>query len=286
MKIMVLGATGVVGYHLAKGLAPGNEITRVARNSASVDIRADASDAKILEGIIRKARPDAIINAIKPPLSVDDMERERELAYRINVGIPESLAKLQKKHGYFLVQVSTDGVYEGVEGEEYTEESPVRPTNYYALTKALAEEKIAENAERYLILRTEGVFGFDERQSNFFMRLKKAAAEGKEFAAASDQCSQPIYGAELARAVSALLGKGSEGIYNAVSPDYLSRYGLAQKMAAKMGWSCKLRKVSCLERGVKIQPFLKVSIKKIEREIGRIKGIDAQLDDLKREESG
>ena len=269
-----------MGFHAKEHLGKSHEVLGASR-SAGEDICADVSNESELGRVIAKAKPDAVINAIKPPLSVDAMEKEKALTYEIDTVLPQRLAALGKKHGFTLVQISTDGFYEGAEGETYDEDAIVYPRNYYTYTKAIAEERVRCTYDNHLILRTEGVFGHDRRESNFFARMKKACKNGEEFPAAVDQYSQPIYGGELARIIGALLEKKATGTFNATGPDYVSRYELACKFRDAFGWDAKIARQSLKERKIQFPLCLKVNVGKLEEKIGKIRSLDGQVALLK-----
>lgn len=282
IKILILGASGVVGFHLVQELKGRHEVATAARSSKNVDYNVDALDKVQLVVLIKKVKPDVVVNAIKPPMSTGAMENERELAYAVNTALPEMLATLQRRFRFKLVQFSTDWLYEGKEGVTYTELSPIVTKNYYSLTKAQSEERITALSPDYLILRTEGVFGFDERSANLFLRLKAAAKEGKDVLLPADQYSQPISGKELARLTVLLLEKGEQGIFNVVGRDYLSRYEFGERVCAIMGWGCVLKKSSIKDKQLPVPACLKVSVEKVEKAVGtKIKTIDEQIIDLK-----
>ena len=282
IRILILGASGVVGFHLAQELRGRHEVVTAARASKKVDYNVDAMDQAQLITLIEKTKPDVVVNAIKPAMSTDAMEKERQLAYGVNTALPESLALLQKKYHFKLIHFSTDWVYEGKKGVVYTESSPVSPKNYYSETKVLSEEKIRASATDYLILRTEGVFGFDERGANLFLRLNSAAKEKREVQLPADQYSQPISGKELARLTALLLEKGAKGTFNAVGKDYLSRYEFGERVCAITGLKCELRKSSIKDKQLPVPVFLRVSVEKIEKTVGtKIKTIDEQISELK-----
>ncbi|MFH0884932.1 MAG: sugar nucleotide-binding protein [Candidatus Micrarchaeota archaeon] len=281
IRILVIGATGVVGFHLAQQLEGRHEVITAARSSKNVDYNADALDKTQLVSLIENAKPDVIANAIKPPMSTDAMEKDRAQAYAVNTALPETLARLQSRFGFKLVQFSTDWVYEGLEGVIYTELSPVKPKNYYSFTKAQCEEKIAALSDNYLILRTEGVFGFDERGANLFLRLKSAAKDGKEVLLPADQYSQPISGKELARITAMLIDNGEKGIFNAVGRDYLSRFEFGERVCSVIGWKCNLRKSSIKDKPLPVPACLRVSVEKVEKAVGtKIMSIDEQIAEL------
>jgi dTDP-4-dehydrorhamnose reductase len=271
----------VVGFHAIQHLGQRHEVIGVSRSPGDAGLQADLGKPGELERAVEKARPDAVINAVKPPISVDRMEEEKGLAYEMNTALPENAARLGKKHGFKLVQISTGGLYEGKEGETYDESSLIYPKNYYMYTKAIAEERIRCTLDDHLILRTEGVFGHDKRGSNFFERMKKATERGEEFPAAQDQFSQPIYGGALAVAIGRLLEKGSEGTYNATGKDYVSRYEFACMIRDAFGWETRIRKQPAQERKIPFPLHLRVNIGKLEKEVGKMPGLDQQLAELK-----
>lgn len=270
----------MVGFHLAERLSEKHEVVRAARSSASADVRADLStEAGIASAL--ECRPDAVINAVKPALSVDEIEVRRQEAYSLNTLLPERLAKRQEKSGFRLIHISTDGIYPGGEGKIYNEEALAYPPNYYCYTKVLAEERIIGIAKDYLILRTEGVFGYDEKGTNFFMRMADAAKRGAAFSAASDYFSQPICGMELARLADSLITKEKAGIYNACGKDAVSRHQLACKIKEQMGWQgLEIKKSSIRDRKIPMQGHLRVDVSKIEKHAGKIASLADQLGGL------
>jgi len=265
-------------------LAKRHRIVTASKSSGTTDYRIDASRAAELEMAVRGCRPELVVNAVKPPLSTDGMEKYREAAYALNAALPERLAALGKKYGFTLVQISTDWVYPGERGEIYSEQSLTYPKNYYAHTKMLGEERAWHiSGGKCLVLRTEGVFGYDNRGSNIFLRLKNAKKAGKPVFAASDQYSQPIYGGELARLASRLLEKGKTGIFNAVGRDYLSRLEFVRAACRRFAFEARVAPYSAVSRGLRIPQYLKVDVRKVERIAGRIRPLGRQFDELEHE---
>lgn len=277
---MVLGSSGVVGTHMADMLEKNNEVIRVARGSKHADLRLDLSIEDNLEEVLLE-RPEIIINAVKPPVSVDEMEAHPESAYNLNVVLAQNLAKKQKEFGYLLVHISSDGVYPGGKDKVYNEDDLLYPLNYYSYTKAIAEERIRCNTPEHIILRTEGVFGYDERGTNFFMRMHKMAEEENTFYATSDQMSQPICGIELSKLAERLISIKKRGTYNACGVDYISRYELANRIKKTMHWNLEIKKSSINERNIKVQQELKIDVSKIQKDAGKISNIETQIEELK-----
>ncbi|MFA5929939.1 MAG: SDR family oxidoreductase [Candidatus Micrarchaeia archaeon] len=281
MKVVVFGAGGLVGSYACRAFkANGHSVSKVLGPSSPGGM--DASDFSALSKHVAAAKPDIVFNAIKSSLSTDMSETSRLSTWSSNVSAPENLARLGQEHGFLLVHISSDWVYEGKEGVAYTEESPMRPLNFYAHTKAVAEEKVRAFAPRHLILRTTGVFGLDPRKMDFFSRFMSAAKSGAAFPAADDQFSQPIYAGELARIAAQLAGAGCSGTYNAVGPDYVSRHGLALLFAASFGHAGIIRRVHSSDRKIKVPMHLKLDISKLGK-VCEVKSLAEQIKGLKEE---
>ena len=289
MKILILGSSGLLGsylYRLAK--AEGRNVTGLSRSKTRfTDVQCDAQDRPRLEEIIEAGKFGAVINAIKYKGSTDQCETDRQECWKTNAELPAFLARLQKKHGFLLVHVSTDWVFEGKEGEVYSEESEPRPVNYYSESKLAAEKEVEASANRFLIVRTTGIFGFEEPARNTFARLLAAAKKGEKFEAATDQFSQPISCLELSRIIYDLIDRKATGVFIADGRDYVSRYELALRIAKffKIGEKTVSPRDST-GRAIQIPKFLKVDVSKAEKAIGRrIRGLEEMFQELKDFES-
>jgi len=280
MKIAIFGASGLVGSYLCAALQnSGHSIIKISKTSSKMNYNIDASDFSQAEPILQKLKPDIIINAIKPNLSTDECEIKKDEARRYLVQIPENLSKLSAQLKCKFIHFSTDWVYGGKEGIEYGETSPTNPLNYYSIAKLEAENIALTFCPNALILRIEGVFG-KGRDSSFFSRLTSALKEKKEFAAASDQFSQPIYAGEIARILCILIEKNASGIFNLVGPKLLSRYELAIKFAKKEGLDAsRILPSKSSGRAIKIPMHLKVSIRKIEK-YAKLRTLDEQINEF------
>jgi len=282
MDIMILGGSGVVGHHLDLELKKGHNVKTVSKTSKSSSYNIDALDFQSLENLISDEKPDVVINAIKPPLSTDRMEEEKQLSYKVNTLLPERIAQMQERHMFKYVHMSTVWVYEGKKGETYSEESLTYVKNYYSLTKLLAEERIRLISKDYIIARTEGVYGIDEKGTNLFLRIRNATASNP-VQLTDDQFSQPIYSGELARIIRTLIEKGANGIFNTVGPDLVSRYEFGLRMVKSFNFGKEtIKPFSVKDRKLAIPEFLKVDISKVERVTGKTASLEQQFEMLKK----
>ena len=281
MRIAVFGAGGLVGSHAARFFrSHGHTAIAIGRRGA-MDLIADATDPAAVQKALAKAKPDAIINAIKCRMPTDRAETAKNEAWLSNVVAAENLAAASAKLGAKLVHISSAWVYEGKEGESYTEESITYPLNFYAYTKAIAEERVLRHAPNAIVLRPDCVFGEDPRLADFFSRLKAASKKGEKFPAAQGQFSQPIFAGEIARLSEALLASGASGMFNCVGPDYLSRHSLAITMCGLFGFDkSAVVPAPHSARAIRVPLFLRLDISKM-NSVCKVQSLDAQLSALK-----
>ncbi|VVB99708.1 GDP-L-fucose synthase [uncultured archaeon] len=282
MRIAVFGSTGLVGTYLCAEIArAGHEA--IGAGTSAAGARLDASDAAAVEGFFASAKPGVAINAIKSGMSTDECESRKAEAWKSNVDAAGNISRAAAGHGCRMVHLSSDWVYEGREGEVYGEESPLYPQNFYAFTKAIAEERVLCHSPSALVLRTTGVFGMDPKGRDFFSRFHASAKRGEPFGCADDQFSQPIFAGELARAAIRLVVAGAHGTYNAVGNDYVSRHGLALLFCSAFGLDPRLAKpVHSSERKIRVPMHLRLNTGKISR-IAPIAPLGRQVEELKRQ---
>ena len=199
MKILLLGKNGQVGWELQRSLSILGEVVACDFDSPG-DLKADFTDPDSLLPLIRRVRPDAIVNSAAHT-AVDKAESEPDLARRINALAPGVIAREAAALGACLVHYSTDYVFDG-SGEMARDESALTaPLSVYGRTKLEGEELIRASGCSHLILRTSWVYA--ARGGNFARTMLRLAAEREELKIINDQFGAPT-GAELLADVSAL----------------------------------------------------------------------------------
>ena len=128
-----------------------------------------------LEKIIKKIKPKIIIHCagLSRPMSIHEKNISKSID--LNIVGTANLVKISKKNKLKLIYFSTGYVYEGTRGN-YSEESPVKPINNYALSK-LGGECAVQMYKNSLILRitmTEKPFvhkkAFSNLKTNFMFQ--------------------------------------------------------------------------------------------------------------------
>lgn len=150
MKVLVLGASGMLGAMVTDVLARDSElkVTASARSgellalgkqripeAAWVPFTAGETDpAPLLKEV------EWVVNAIgiTKPLIHDDSAFEVERALRVNSLFPHALAKAAEAQGTRVLQIATDCVYSGQQGQ-YQESAAHDALDVYGKTKSLGE---------------------------------------------------------------------------------------------------------------------------------------------------
>ena len=199
MKILLLGKNGQVGWELQRSLSILGEVVACDFDSPA-ELKADFSDPESLLALIRRVRPDAIVNAAAHT-AVDKAESEPDLARRINALAPAVLAREAAALGACLVHYSTDYVFDGSGEQPRDESAATNPLSVYGRTKLEGEELIRASGCAHLILRTSWVYA--ARGGNFARTMLRLAAEREELKVIADQVGAPT-GADLLADVTAL----------------------------------------------------------------------------------
>jgi len=148
MKILVLGASGLIGSNVFSYLSTHSEyevfgtyrnpnvLARFDANGSSKLIQFELNDSTVqLNEMLRKFRPDVIINALG---ITKHIEESRENIVRVNSLFPHQLADLSSKFGIRLIHISTDCVFSGKKGM-YSEIDFPDASDLYGRSKILGE---------------------------------------------------------------------------------------------------------------------------------------------------
>ncbi len=188
MKILLLGASGQLGWELQRALTPLGELLSAGRAEG-----ANFEDPDRLEALARALAPDAIVNAAAYT-AVDKAESEPARARLVNAESVARLARVAKDRGAPLLHYSTDYVFDGSGDHPRDEAAATGPLSVYGQTKLEGEQAIQASGCRHLILRTSWVYA--ARGGNFAKTMLRLAAEREQLRVVNDQIGAPT-GAEL-----------------------------------------------------------------------------------------
>lgn len=137
MRILVLGADGMLGHELVHQLTPWAEVAATTRRGVGRYGGVDARRPDSVVGVLADFRPDAVVNAVGLVKQLPDGQSHLA-ALEVNALWPHRLAALCRVAGARLVHVSTDCVFSGERGG-YTEDDVADARDVYGRTKLLGE---------------------------------------------------------------------------------------------------------------------------------------------------
>lgn len=150
-RTLILGAGGMLGYAVGAWFAwRGYQVAgTIHRQAWAGRFPAPCSllfgvDALRFQTVIRaldEFQPDLAINCIAVR-SADDCSRLIEM-FRVNGQFPQRFAAACAARGIHLIHISTDGVFDGREGN-YDEQSPTSPIDPYGRSKSFGEQPGAQ----------------------------------------------------------------------------------------------------------------------------------------------
>jgi dTDP-4-dehydrorhamnose reductase len=240
LKLLITGASGLYGSKLAQlALSRGIEVYSSDIQSLSVYgnfVKLDISDRARVEEAFRTIKPDVVVHAATLT-DVDKCELDKALAWRVNVDGTQYIAHASQETGSFLIYISTDYVFSGEKGCYVESDSP-DPTNYYGLTKLLAEEIVQTLPETdFLIARPSVIYGATPAAGkvNFALWLIETLRKGDRVKIVTDQWNTPTLNTSLAEMTLEVVERRLTGVYHLCGATRISRFEFAEKIADVFG---------------------------------------------------
>jgi dTDP-4-dehydrorhamnose reductase len=201
-RILLIGRNGQVGQELQQlfvnqAIASKIQLTALGRQEL------DLLDAEAIRNAIAEIKPDLTINAAAYT-AVDKAETEPEMAMAINGIAPGVMAKAVQDLKSTLIHISSDYVFDGDRSTPYLESDSTNPLGIYGQSKLLGEERVQNNCDRHIILRTAWVYG-NRGHGNFVKTMLKLGRERDEIRVVSDQIGSPTWAKDIAATIIQLL---------------------------------------------------------------------------------
>ena len=236
MRWLVTGAGGMVARDLCDALASRDE-TFVALSRSDLDI----CDARLVDKVVRDARPSVIVNCAAYT-KVDAAEEDERVANAINGSAVELLAQTANDVDALLVQLSTDFVFDGAARQPYEVNAPTAPLSAYGRSKRLGEQA-ATHARKFVILRTSWLFGV--HGPNFVEAVRNQIRKGTNpLRVVNDQRGRPTYTPHLAEAILRVVSSGATGVVHYADAPECTWFDFAREVVAQLGAGVDVRPVT------------------------------------------
>ena len=206
MNILITGCNGQLG----------NEMQLLEKNYPqyqfyNTDVaELDITDQAAIESFVADNEIDGIVNCAAYT-AVDKAESSKELCTSLNTVAPAYLAAAVEKRGGWIIQVSTDYVFNGKAHTPYREDDTPSPDSVYGSTKLA------------MIIRTAWLYS--TFGNNFVKTMLRLGKEKQQLGVIFDQIGTPTYAGDLAMAIMTAIEKGIvPGVYHFSNEGVISWY--------------------------------------------------------------
>jgi dTDP-4-dehydrorhamnose reductase len=255
-RLLVFGATSLVGSHLLEHAPEGFELYAIGRsNPATLGLSVAGFSGVPLEekGTVQRAirdlGPAAVVN-FAGRTDVDGCEAERPSAplenaeasgtgsaLRVNGEFPGWVAEACARAGVHFIQISTDFVFDGRDGP-YPESSPPSPfgpaLSWYGYTKGIGEASVRHWGSDWAIVRLAYPYRtrFD-RKLDLARSLLARRESGTLYPLYTDQRITPTWVPDVTRTLGRILSDRAHGVFHVASPSACSPFEFAQALFAE-----------------------------------------------------
>ena len=175
MRVLVPGATGFTGGHLARTLrARGDDVTAMVRSAHGAALLHDDGIRTVVGDLGRpETFPDALRGGFDVIYNIAALYRQAGLAdsvyHQVNaIGVGQLIEASAAAGVRRVVHCSTVGVHGDVEHPPANEDAPLRPGDVYQVSKAegerIAREAAARTGVEVVIARPSGIYGPGDRR--------------------------------------------------------------------------------------------------------------------------
>jgi dTDP-4-dehydrorhamnose reductase len=274
-RFLITGGSGLLGCNLALTLSERIDIVATYFQHPLYFenmemIKMDITNAKETYEAIEKYKPNVLIHCAGET-RVDYCEDHPNEAFKINVEGTENLVQSASHLKVKFVYISTDSVFDGLQGM-YTEEANPNPINIYAQTKLAGEKIVQKFANDYLIVRTN-IFGWNPGPKLGLAEwILKQLEKGEKVPGFSDIYFSPILTTDLAKILNEMIISDLEGLYHVCASERCSKFDFARMICRVFGKDDDLIQPTISEKAGLKAPRPKdtsLDIKKITKTLGK-----------------
>ena len=153
MNILVTGCNGQLGNEMQ--LLEKENPQHVYFNTDVAEL--DITNQEAINRFVDDNQIDGIVNCAAYT-AVDKAEENQEFCDLLNHVAPGYLAEAIERRGGWLIQISTDYVFDGTNHTPYVETDSVCPNSTYGRTKLAGEQAAQQACSRTMIIRTAWLY--------------------------------------------------------------------------------------------------------------------------------
>jgi len=224
MNILITGCNGQLGNEMQLLQAKYAQHTWFNTDVNELDI----TDKDAIERFVEANHIDGVVNCAAYT-AVDKAESDPLLAKKLNADAPAFLAEAVGKQSGWIVQVSTDYVFDGTKHTPYVETDSPCPNSVYGQTKLEGEQAVTKLCPNAMIIRTAWLYS--EFGNNFVKTMIRLGKEREQLGVIFDQVGTPTYAHDLASVIMTAIDKGIKpGIYHFSNEGVTSWYDFTKSI--------------------------------------------------------
>jgi dTDP-4-dehydrorhamnose reductase len=216
-------------------------------------VQLDITNEQLVKRTIEELKPDVIIHcAAWTAVDAAEDPANQEKVHKINAEGTAYIAEAAKAVDAKMVYISTDYVFDG-QGERpwQPDDKNYAPLNYYGQTKLEGELAVAENLDKFFIVRIAWVFGLNGK--NFIKTMINVGKTHDTVRVVDDQIGTPTYTKDLARLLVDMVETDKYGYYHATNEGgYISWADLAEEAYRAAGMDVRVDRVTTAEYGLSV----------------------------------
>ena len=242
MNILVTGCNGQLGNEMQLLEKENPQHTYFNTDVAELDI----TNQEAIEQFVASHEIDGIVNCAAYT-AVDKAEDNEELCSVLNSIAPAYLAAAIEKRGGWMIQISTDYVFDGTQHTPYVEDDDTCPNSVYGKTKLVGELNVQKLCKQSMIIRTAWLYS--TFGNNFVKTMIRLGQEKPELGVIFDQIGTPTYARDLAAAIFTAINKGVvPGVYHFSNEGVISWYDFTKAIHRLAGiTTCHVRPLHTAE---------------------------------------
>lgn len=231
MSFLITGGSGLLGSKVAeKAILDGYEVYsgfNQHKARAGVPVKLDICTQKVMRKVFNEIKPKIVVHSAAIT-NVDKCEKDKALAWKVNVEGTKRIVELSREHRAFLIYVSTDYVFSGKEGM-YRETDETKPINYYGTTKLEGEKTVDALSTEWCIVRPSVIYGSVPAAGkiNFALWVLDKLRKGEQIKIITDQYVSPTFNTNLAEMIIEVARRRLTGIYHLAGSTPINRYDFA-----------------------------------------------------------
>ncbi len=242
MNILITGCNGQLGSEMR---LMENEYTQHTFFNTDVE-ELDITDQSAIDEFVDNNGIEGIVNCAAYT-AVDKAESNNQLCTALNTEAPAYLAVAMARRSGWLIQISTDYVFNGTKYKPYIETDTPCPDSVYGSTKLAGEFAASKFCKNTMIIRTAWLYS--SFGNNFVKTMIRLGKEKPELSVVFDQIGTPTYARDLARMIMTAIEKGVvPGIFHFSNEGVCSWYDFTKAIHRLTGiTTCKVKPIHTSE---------------------------------------